>query len=99
MGLRRVSIDSQRFVKLLERLVNLSNRGQDEAHIMMGFEVIGTYAQRGLVIRHRLTVFALGDKGVAQVISGLCIVRADLYSFLVVRDRRFHFSFLQKSLS
>ena len=36
MGLRVVSIQSQRFVKLLERLVILSNRGQDAAHIMMG---------------------------------------------------------------
>src|SRR5436305_12455075 len=92
MGLCVVSIESQCFVKLLERFVILSNRGQHAGHIMMGLRVIRTYPYRGLVVRYRLAVFALGDKSVAQVISGLRIVRANLHSFLVVRDRLIDFS-------
>ena len=67
----RVSIDSQRFVKLLECLAGISNRGQDAAQIIMSFEVIGTYAHRGLVVRYRLTVFALGEESVAKAVSGV----------------------------
>src|SRR5947199_10507976 len=86
MNLSGVSINSQRFIKFLERLVCLSNRGQDAAHITMGFKVIGTYAHRSLIGRYRLTVFALGDESVAKVVLGLRIIRVDFQSLLVVRD-------------
>src|SRR5262249_39764172 len=100
MSLSGVSINSQRFIKLLERLACVSNRGQNAAQIMMGIVVIGTYAHRGFVVRYRLTVFALGYEGVAHATSGLRIVRADFHSFLVVHDRFIDFPFfLQKSVS
>ena len=99
MGVRRLSVDLDRFVKLLEGVGGISNGGQNAAQIIMSFEVIGTYAHRALVVRYRLTIFDLEDKGVAQAISSLCIVRPDLHSFLVVRDRIIYFSLLPKSLS
>src|SRR5713101_7878181 len=99
MGLWRLSIDLDRFGKLLECVAGISNHGQDAAQIIMSFEVIGTYPHRGLVVCYRFTIFALRDKGVAQAIAGLCVVRPNLHRFLVVRDRLIYFSLLPKSFS
>src|SRR4029077_3999100 len=92
MNLSGVSINSQRFIKLLERLVCLSNRGQDAAQITMGLEVIGTYPHRSLIGRYRLTVFALGEESVAKAIPGFRKVRVNFQSLLIVRDRLVHLS-------
>ena len=92
MDLRRVSIDSERFVKLLQCLAGLPNRGQDAAQIIMRFEVIGTYADSSLVGRYRLTVFALGDESIAKAISGFRMVRVNFQSALKLRNRLVHLS-------
>src|SRR4029077_19902666 len=90
MDFRRVSVDSERFVKLLECLASISNRGQDAAQIIMSFEVIGTYTHSSLIVRYRLTVFALGEESVAKAISGFRKVRVNFQSLLIVRDRLVH---------
>src|SRR5438105_13539958 len=92
MSFRRLSVDLDRFVKLLECLASISNGGQNAAQIIMSFEVIGTYPHRGLVVRYRLTIFALRDKDIAQAVTGLCMVRPDLHRFPVVRARLIYFS-------
>src|SRR5207302_10970006 len=98
MDLRRVSIDSERFVKLLQCLAGLPNRGQDAAQIIMRFEVIGTYADSSLVGRYRLTVFALGDESIAKAISGFPMVRVNFQSAVELRNRRVPLSLWPKTI-